>query len=93
MTLKDIRMPHVPSLPKELEHTLRAWVARVGTDSYRSIREVFPGDAPTERAHRRNCRLLVRKGLLEPEPAAGSAVAVRRMSTDQLMGQRFHCSA
>jgi hypothetical protein len=47
---------------------------------------------PSEHAHRRNCRLLVRKSLLEPEPSAGGAAAVRRMSTDQIMGQRFRCT-
>jgi hypothetical protein len=79
-------------LPKELEHTLRAWISRVGTDSFHSIREVFPGDTPSEHAHRRNCRLLVRKSLLEPEPSASGTGAGRRMSTDQIMGQRFRCT-
>lgn len=80
-------------LPKELEHTLIAWITRVGTDRYHSIREVFPGDSPSEHAHRRNCRLLVRKGLLEPDPSAGDAATIRRMSTDHLMSQRFRCTA
>ena len=79
-------------LPTEVEHTLRAWISRVGTDKFCSIREVFPGDAPSEHAHRRNCRLLVRKGLLEPEPSDGGGAAVRRLSTDQLMSLRFRCT-
>ncbi len=83
----------VSPLPKELEHTLRAWIARAGCDSYACIREIFPGDTPGEHAHRRNCRLLVRKGLLEPEPLAGGSTAARRVSTDRLMSQRFRCTA
>jgi hypothetical protein len=78
-------------LPKELEYTLRAWIARVGCDTFHAIREVFPGDAPSEHAHRRNCRLLVRKGLLEPEESAVGAAGVRHHSTDHLMGERFRC--
>lgn len=85
-------MSHLPTLSKELEHTLRAWIARVGTDGFYAIRQVFPADTPSDCAHRRNCRLLVRKGLLEPESRVGEVASCRRVSTDQLMSARFRSS-
>ncbi len=46
---------------------MSAWMERVGSENYRYIQEVFSEDNPTEQAHLRNCKVLVRKGLLQSE--------------------------
>lgn len=79
----------MPRPPEHLEHTLAAWVRRVGTDQYYFVREVFPADTPVEHAHRRNCRLLVLKGYLEPERTGDVAPRKGALSMDQLMSRRF----
>ncbi len=76
-------------LPKHLEHTLATWLNRVGGDTYHYVRDVFPADTPAERAHRRNCRLLVLKGYLEAERADALAPHKGKLSMDQLMSHRF----
>jgi hypothetical protein len=76
-------------LPRDLEHTLLAWMRRVGADTYCYVRQVFPGDTPDEHAHRRNCRILVHKGFLEPERSEDLPQGKRKLSMDQMMNRRF----
>lgn len=54
-----------------LEQTMANWIARVGPDDYRFIQEVFSEDSPAERAHLRNCGLLVKRGLLHAQDDDG----------------------
>src|SRR5258707_2950314 len=54
-----------------LQHTLAAWMEHVGSDNYRYIQEVFPGESPAESVHRNNCKMLIRKGLLRAEDDDG----------------------
>ncbi len=79
-------------LPRHMEHTLAAWIRRAGADTYHYVRDVFPADTPLDHTHRRNCRLLVQKGYLEPESMDAAPPHKPKCSTDQLMSRRFRAA-
>lgn len=50
-----------------LDQTEGVWIERTSDQGYHYIQEIFPRDTPSEQAHRANCRLLIRRGSLQPE--------------------------
>jgi hypothetical protein len=50
-----------------LDQTEGIWIERTNGKGYHYIQEIFHRNTPSEQAHRANCRLLVRRGTLQPE--------------------------
>jgi hypothetical protein len=50
-----------------LDQTEGIWIERTSNQGYHYIQEIFSRNTPSEEAHRANCRLLIRRGSLQPE--------------------------
>jgi hypothetical protein len=50
-----------------LDQTEGVWIERTSNQGYHYIQEIFYRDTPTDQAHRANCRMLIRRGSLQPE--------------------------
>jgi hypothetical protein len=51
-----------------LDQTEGVWIDRTSNQGYHYIQEIFYRDTPAEQVHRANCRFLIRRGTLQPEP-------------------------
>jgi hypothetical protein len=60
-----------------LDQTEGVWIERTSNQGYHYIQEIFYRDTPAEQAHRANCRLLIRRGSLQPE-LTGQAMSSQR---------------
>ncbi|HLI08032.1 MAG TPA: hypothetical protein VKV40_15800 [Ktedonobacteraceae bacterium] len=49
------------------EQTAALWLLRAWGQNYCYVQDVFPADSPIDRAHRNNCRLLIKRDYLRPE--------------------------
>lgn len=68
------------------DQTAALWLLRVWDQKYCYVQDVFAGDSPIERAHRNNCRLLIKRNYLRPEVDDG--VKPYRRSWDMTI--RYH---
>ncbi|HEU5378010.1 MAG TPA: hypothetical protein VFV38_21525 [Ktedonobacteraceae bacterium] len=50
-----------------VDQTEGVWITRTNDQGYYFIQDVFPADTAIDRAHRSNCRLLIQRGILQPE--------------------------
>jgi len=50
-----------------LDQTEGVWIERTSNGGYHYIQEIFYRNTPAEQAHRANCRMLIRRGTLQPE--------------------------
>lgn len=50
------------------DQTEGVWILRTSDQGYHYVQDVFPGNAAREQWHRANCRLLIARGHLQPEP-------------------------
>jgi hypothetical protein len=49
------------------DETAALWLLRAWGQKYCYVQDVFAGDSSIERAHRDNCRLLIKRNYLRPE--------------------------
>ena len=49
------------------DETAALWLLRAWDQKYCYVQDIFAGDNPIERAHRDNCRLLIKRNYLRPE--------------------------
>jgi hypothetical protein len=68
-----------------LDQTEGIWIERTNNQGYHYIQEIFYRNTPSEQAHRNNCRMLIRRGTLQPEP--GNQVVPSRSEGDTI--QRY----
>jgi hypothetical protein len=52
-----------------LDQTEGVWIERTNNQGYHYVQEIFFRNTPSEQAHRANCRVLIRRGTLQPELA------------------------
>lgn len=50
-----------------LDQTAAIWIIQAWDQEYCYVQDIFPGDTHVDRAHRNNCRLLIKKHCLIPE--------------------------
>lgn len=65
-------------IPPTVDQTEGVWIIRTNDQDYHYIQEVFPKDIEIDRMHRANCRLLIQKGVLQPEHGDRLPPAQRR---------------
>lgn len=56
-------------LPPTIDQTEGVWITRTNDQGYHLIQAVFPRNTDVDRVHRSNCRLLIQRGVLQPEHA------------------------
>jgi hypothetical protein len=49
------------------DQTAALWMMQTWGQKYCYVQDIFPSDSPTDRAHRSNCRLLIKRNYLRPE--------------------------
>lgn len=54
-------------LPPTIDQTEGVWITRTNDQGYHLIQAIFPRDTYIDRVHRSNCRLLIQRGVLQPE--------------------------
>ena len=54
-----------------LDQTEGIWIGRTEDQGYHYVQDIFSNDAPRELLHQANCRMLIRRGSLEPEQRDG----------------------